>query len=231
MLGPLHVLNDDLVQPKNGFGFHPHNNQEIFSYILEGYLTHQDNKKNEESLGRGSVQYMSAGTGVYHSEMNNNDTDICRFLQIWIYPKKNGLNVQYGSMKIDKSKRHNKLLRILSGTQTPSNEKSKISLEQDVNVFVSELDYQKSVTYTLKKNRNIYFVCAEGECSINDNITMNTRDAVRIYGNNDNDINLEIKGIYDNSNDKREWYPSCHFLFIEMSNKPTNDYIKNLRQW
>jgi redox-sensitive bicupin YhaK (pirin superfamily) len=86
--GVLHVLNDDLVQPLNGFGMHPHQNQEIFSYIIDGELTHEDSEGNKESLSRGAIQFMSAGTGIWHSEMNNHDKKVCRFLQIWIYPSK-----------------------------------------------------------------------------------------------------------------------------------------------
>lgn len=71
--GVLRVLNDDLVQPKSGFGRHPHRDMEILTYVVDGFLTHKDSMGSEESLGRGSVQYMSAGTGVTHSEMNNSD--------------------------------------------------------------------------------------------------------------------------------------------------------------
>jgi len=65
--GALRVVNDDYVQPKAGFGTHPHRDAEIFSYVLEGRLSHQDSMGHKEALGRGCVQYMSAGTGVSHS--------------------------------------------------------------------------------------------------------------------------------------------------------------------
>eukprot|EP00953_Heterococcus_sp_UTEX-ZZ885_P003129 2214-Heterococcus_DN1.PRE.8 len=84
--GALRVVNDDLVTAREGFGAHPHRDMEIFSYIVDGELTHADSKGNRESLGRGAVQYMSAGTGVHHSEMNAHPTDTCRFLQVWITP-------------------------------------------------------------------------------------------------------------------------------------------------
>jgi redox-sensitive bicupin YhaK (pirin superfamily) len=65
--GALRVVNDDFVQPRAGFGTHPHRDAEIFSYVLDGQLSHQDSMGHKEALGRGSVQYMSAGTGVTHS--------------------------------------------------------------------------------------------------------------------------------------------------------------------
>lgn len=80
--GVLRVINDDLVAPKEGFGTHPHRDMEIFSYVLDGELTHRDSMGSSESLYRGSVQYMSAGTGVRHSEFNTGDTR-SRFLQVW----------------------------------------------------------------------------------------------------------------------------------------------------
>jgi redox-sensitive bicupin YhaK (pirin superfamily) len=69
------------VTAHNGFGSHPHRDQEIFSYVVDGQLTHQDSEGHKETLGRGAVQYMSAGTGVWHSEMNEGD-ETCRFLQV-----------------------------------------------------------------------------------------------------------------------------------------------------
>lgn len=113
--GALRVVNDDLVKAHNGFGRHPHRNAEIFSYVVKGELTHQDSLGNIESLGRGSVQYLSAGTGVSHSEMNQGNTT-CRFLQIWFMPVATGHKPQYGSSIYTKADRHNTLLRILGGT-------------------------------------------------------------------------------------------------------------------
>ena len=74
-------MNDDLVQPRRGFGTHPHREMEIFTYVVEGALTHQDSMGSKETLPRGSVQYMSAGSGVMHSERNEADTP-CRFIQV-----------------------------------------------------------------------------------------------------------------------------------------------------
>ena len=53
--------------------------QEIFSYIVDGELSHEDSMGNKESLGRGAVQYLSAGTGITHSEMNDG-AERCRLV-------------------------------------------------------------------------------------------------------------------------------------------------------
>ena len=79
--GVLRVMNDDLVQPDRGFGTHPHRNMEILTYIVHGELTHQDSMGTKESLGRGSIQFMTAGTGVQHSEFNHSKEKPLRFIQ------------------------------------------------------------------------------------------------------------------------------------------------------
>lgn len=80
--GPLRVVNDDLVRAREGFGAHPHRDAEIFSYIVDGAVTHQDSMGNKEALGRGCVQYMSAGKGVVHSVSGDKvKTDIVQGLR------------------------------------------------------------------------------------------------------------------------------------------------------
>jgi len=98
--GVLRVINDDLVKPGTGFDTHPHRDMEIISYIVDGELTHGDSMGNKRTLSRGHVQYMSAGTGVFHSEHNFGEETL-RFLQIWIYPDKNGYEPNYGDYKFE----------------------------------------------------------------------------------------------------------------------------------
>lgn len=216
--GALHVLNDDIVAPNNGFGFHPHRDQEIFSYVLEGELSHKDSQGNEETLSRGAIQFMSAGKGVYHSEMNQNKKKRCRFLQTWIYPNRRNLDVQYGSHQFTEKERTNKLLHIISGEVESAKgkfvgncaEAAPIALHQDVNVFVSELEYGKKVQFELKEGRQVYVVCPEGTVRINDQLDLETRAAVRVYG----EALLDIEATYNVP--KNESGPSAHLFMIEM---------------
>uniref|UniRef100_A0A7S2TL20 Pirin N-terminal domain-containing protein n=1 Tax=Lotharella oceanica TaxID=641309 RepID=A0A7S2TL20_9EUKA len=97
--GVLRVMNDDLVQPKRGFGEHPHRDAEICTYVVHGQLTHQDSMGTKESLGKGSIQFMTAGTGVRHSEHNLHNEPL-RFIQMWLTPKAGGLKPNYGSMSV-----------------------------------------------------------------------------------------------------------------------------------
>ena len=198
--GVLRVLNDDIVHANSGFDTHPHANMEIISYIINGEITHKDSMGNSETLKRGEVQYLSAGDGIYHSEHNWHKTLDLRLLQIWIIPPKQGLPRLYGSKRFEEIDRKNKLLNIVSSQEGSAD----IKIYQDINIFVSELEANKTINFDIKKDRQVYFVQIEGSSQIND-IILNNGDALEIV-----DVEkLEIKAL-ENS----------HFLFIEM--KKTN---------
>ncbi|MDZ7818112.1 MAG: pirin family protein [Aliarcobacter sp.] len=156
--GVLRVLNDDIVHPESGFDTHPHSNMEIISYVVNGEITHKDSMGNSETLKRGEVQYLSAGDGIYHSEHNLHKSDDLRLLQIWIIPPKHGLPRLYGSKRFEEIDRKNKLLNIVSS----QNGNADIKIYQDINIYVSELETNKSLEFEIKENRQVYFVQIEG---------------------------------------------------------------------
>ncbi|MFA7083687.1 MAG: pirin family protein [Arcobacteraceae bacterium] len=193
--GVLRVLNDDIIQAKQGFGKHPHKNMEIISYVVDGELTHQDSMGNKEILNAGDVQYLSAGTGITHSEMNDSDKK-SRLLQIWIVPPKNSTEPIYGSQKYKKEESSNRLLNIVSSQSGDA----QIKIHQDVNIFVSKLEKDKTISVDIKENRQIYFVQIEGTSTINE-VELNHADAMEIT----KESKIDINAISDS-----------HFLFIEM---------------
>ncbi|QKF65757.1 pirin family protein [Arcobacter venerupis] len=194
--GVLRVLNDDIVHPNSGFDTHPHANMEIISYVVDGEITHKDSMGNAETLKRGEVQYLSAGDGIFHSEHNWNKTKDLRLLQIWIIPPKSGLPRLYGSKNFKETDRKNKLLNIVSSQDGNAD----IKIYQDINMYVSELEANKTIDFDIKNNRQIYFVQIEGTASIN-GINLNNGDAMEIV-----DVSkLEVKAL-----------SNSHFLFIEM---------------
>lgn len=170
--GALRVLNDDLINPGTGFDTHPHKNMEIISYVVKGELTHIDNLGNSSKLYRGHVQYMSAGTGVTHSEYNQSKP-ILRILQLWITPDKIDYSPFYGEHRFNWNDRKNTLMPLFSGTEGAA----PIKINQDVNGYVIDLDRRQKLTIEVLEGRQVYLVQIEGSSLIN-GITLNQRDAL-----------------------------------------------------
>jgi len=178
--GVLRVMNDDLVQPHRGFGTHPHRDMEIITYVVSGSLTHKDSMGTEESLGRGSIQFMTAGRGVRHSEFNHGDVPL-RFIQTWIKPSGFGLTPNYGSCSGSADKRRNKLHHLVSNVKDDS-VSTPVEINQDVNAFASELELGKSVTLNLPPNQMAYLLCIEGSVRLNGEKVLKKHDGAEITG-------------------------------------------------
>lgn len=194
--GVLRVVNDDIIHPMSGFDTHRHRDMEIISYVVRGEISHKDSMGNIETLKRGEVQYLSAGEGIFHSEHNWNISEDLRLLQIWILPPRQGLDKLYGSYRFTEEDRKNKLLNIVSSQEGDA----KIKIYQHVNFYVSELDAAKSLDFTIKNDRQIYFVQIEGTSAIN-GIQLDDGDAMEIV----DESTLQIEAV-----------TNSHFLFIEM---------------
>ncbi len=194
--GVLRVLNDDIIHAQTGFDTHPHKNMEIISYVISGEITHKDSMGNEHTLERGEVQYMSAGSGILHSEHNNHQSKDLRLLQIWILPPEDNLPSIYGEEKYKECDAKNSLLNIVS-SKTGN---SKVKIYQDINIYVSQLDKDKCIEYKIDNNRQVYFVQIEGSSNIN-KVVLNHGDAMEIK----NEASINIRAL-----------DYSHFLFIEM---------------
>ena len=194
--GVLRVMNDDFIQPHSGFGTHPHRDMEIITYILRGELTHEDSMGNKESLGRGAMQYLSAGTGITHSERNEGNEEV-HLIQTWILPSEKNRTPQYGSKIYDNEMRHNKWLHLIGPEGTPD----VINIYQDANIYVTELDGGKSLTFRLGKNRQVYLKVMEGEVNVND-FLLHEGDAAEIKNED-----IHLVGVND-----------AHVMLIEMGN-------------
>lgn len=193
--GVLRVINDDLIQSNTGFDTHPHRDMEIISYVVNGELTHGDSMGNRNTISRGHVQYMSAGTGVFHSE-HNLGKDTMRLLQIWIFPDKEGYKPNYGDHRFNWDDRQNKWLHMVSSQAG----NAPIKIHQDINVYSLELEKGKEIAFPVKKGRQAYLVQIEGNSLIN-KIELNERDAMEIV---EEDILIKAK-------------ETSHIIILEMN--------------
>jgi len=162
--GVLRVLNDDTVAPGMGFGTHPHNNMEIISIPLSGDLEHKDSMGTQEVIREGDIQVMSAGTGIQHSEYNANRDKEVKFLQIWIFPNKQGVSPRYDQISLKKEDRHNTLQQILS----PNADDEGVWIHQNAWFHLGELDEGTQLTYSLKdpQNNGVYAFVLEGDVQL-----------------------------------------------------------------
>jgi len=175
--GALRVLNDDTVAGGKGFGEHPHDNMEIISIPLKGGLKHQDSMDNVAVISDGDIQVMSAGTGIFHQEHNDDKHEAVQFLQIWVYP--NVLNVapRYDQLTLNKADRHNKLQQVLS----PNKDDAGVWIYQNAWFHLGNFDKGVTADYELKaKGNGVYVFVLSGSVKIGDQI-LNTRDGFGIW--------------------------------------------------
>jgi len=189
--GALRVINDDVVAGGGGFPSHPHQDAEIFSYVLEGALEHKDSMGNGSVVGEGGVQYMSAGRGVTHSEFNPSETDQMRFLQVWLLPNEQGGEPAYETMNITADDKRGKLKLFLS----QDGRQNSITSRAKANVYAATLDGEERIEHELGSTPKAWIQVARGEVQLNGQ-PLTTGDGVAITGGGtlelENGVNAEI---------------------------------------
>ncbi len=113
--GLLLVSNDDVVQARTGFTTHPHQDMEIVTWVLDGRLEHMDTLGNHDEIYPGLAQRMSAGTGIWHSEMNPSAHDDVRFIQMWVLPDTEAVQSGYQQLDISEQLDRGGLVTVASG--------------------------------------------------------------------------------------------------------------------
>jgi len=175
--GALRVFNDDTIAAGTGFPEHPHRDMEIVTYVLRGALEHVDSMGNRGVVGPGGIQYMSAGTGVRHSEFNHSRTDDLRLVQMWVLPARSGLSPAYGQQTFSVNERLNTLLPVASGDSAAP---APIALGQNASFFVSRIE-KSEVSHAFAPGRLGFLFVAEGQVTANGE-ALGNGDAVRIAG-------------------------------------------------
>lgn len=113
--GLLIVSNDDVVAPGSGFGRHPHRDMEIVTWVLSGELEHTDSAGNHGIIYPGLAQRMSAGSGIYHSEMNHSTTEPVHLVQMWVVPDRYGIDPGYEQRDVNEALARGGLVAVASG--------------------------------------------------------------------------------------------------------------------
>jgi redox-sensitive bicupin YhaK (pirin superfamily) len=159
----LRVINEDRVQPGEGFGTHGHRDMEILSWVLEGELAHRDSTGGGGVLRPGEVQRMSAGRGVTHSEFNGSGERPVHFLQIWILPDRAGHAPSYEQKAIPETARRGKLALLAS----PHGAGGATTIHQDARVYATLLDGAERVRQGLAPGRRAWVQVARGRLAVN----------------------------------------------------------------
>lgn len=161
--GALRVINEDIVKGGAGFGTHPHDNMEIISYVLDGALQHKDSLGTGSVIRPGDVQRMTAGTGIAHSEFNASRSDPVHFLQIWVLPEKRGLEPGYEQKSFPPEDRKGRLQ--LVGARDGRD--GAVSIHQDLDLFVVNLDKGDAVSHALRPRRKAWVQVTRGAVAVN----------------------------------------------------------------
>ena len=162
--GKLRVLNDDVVQPKMGFGTHPHNNMEIISIPLQGALSHKDSMDNKRAIEVGEVQVMSAGTGLTHSEFNDSKTEETNFLQLWILPEEENVTPNYEQKYFDSKGRENQFQTVVS----PQDKliEGSLGIHQQAYISIGNFTENSSTFHEIREGCGAYIFVIQGNVSV-----------------------------------------------------------------
>jgi redox-sensitive bicupin YhaK (pirin superfamily) len=186
----LRVINEDKVEPGQGFATHGHRDMEIISYVLEGALAHRDSLGTGSIIRPGDVQRMTAGSGILHSEFNGSKDQPVHFLQIWILPARRGLTPGYEQKAFPYEEKRGRLRLVAS----PDGADGSVTIHQDARLLVSILARGERVSREIPSGRAAYVQVARGGVTVNggalaagDGAAIEGEPAVEIEGADDDD--------------------------------------------
>jgi quercetin 2,3-dioxygenase len=184
----LRVINEDWVEPNQGFGTHGHADMEIITYVIEGALAHKDSTGGSETLRPHEVQRMTAGSGIRHSEFNPSETEKVHLYQIWILPEANGLEPGYEQTFFAPETKKGRLKLVASR----GGDDGSVRINQDVKLYCSILAKGETVSHELADERHAWIQIVKGSLELNGEI-LNASDGAAI---SDERV-LKIKSLED----------------------------------
>ncbi len=161
--GTLRILNENIIEPGQGFPTHVHENMEIITLVLQGTLKQCDALGNQTLIPEGHMHRLSAGRGISHEEINDSTTEKVHFLQIWIFPQELGIEPTYEQKELSGEQVENQLHLIASSTSL----KKTLSIRQDAQVFFGKFEQAKAIKYLLSSRKNgIYLFVINGDIKL-----------------------------------------------------------------
>ena len=195
--GELLVINDDVIQPHTGFDTHSHADMEIITYVRRGAISHKDSRGNSGRTTAGNIQVMSAGTGISHSEFNNEDeeTDI---YQIWIMPKSRGIKPSWEAAEFPKTPSGDTLPLLVSGDGL-----APLSIHQDARIYAGTLAAGTGLTHHIEGKA--YLLVSEGEITVDgypakrgDGLAISDQSQISLAASADSEILvIEVPGLVE----------------------------------
>jgi len=173
----LRVINEDRVQPAEGFGTHAHRDMEILTWVLAGALEHKDSMGNGSIIRPGDIQRMSAGTGVTHSEFNPSRDEPVHLLQIWLLPRQRGLTPGYEEKRFPPETRHGGL-RLIAARDGRG---GAVTIHQDADLWTALLEPGESVRHELEPGRHAWLHVAKGAVIAN-GVSLSAGDGAAMSG-------------------------------------------------
>ena len=187
----LRVINEDKIQPAQGFGTHGHRDMEIVTYVLNGALEHKDSLGNGSIIRPGDVQRMSAGTGIFHSEFNASRSESVHLLQIWILPNQTGLPPSYEQTLFSPTSKQGQLRLIGS----PNGREGSVTIGQAVDLYATILDAGQSVRHALGDRHRAWIQVARGSVTLGEGILLSAGDGAALT----QESSLTLIGVADQS--------------------------------
>ncbi len=191
--GQLRVWNDDSIDARSGFPPHTHRDMEIITYVRSGAITHEDNLGNRGRTEAGDVQVMSAGTGIAHSEMNEEDV-ATQIFQIWIMPDERGLPPSWGTKPFPKGERSGSFVTLASGLPGDTDA---LAIRANARLVAATLKAGQSTEYQIAPGRKVYLVPASGQIEINgvvaaagDGVAISDETLLKVSAQQDSEIVL-----------------------------------------
>jgi redox-sensitive bicupin YhaK (pirin superfamily) len=158
----LRVINDDRVQPGQGFGMHGHRDMEIVTYVLDGALQHKDSLGNGSIIRAGELQRMTAGTGVRHSEFNPSNREWVHLYQIWLLPEREGLRPSYEELALSEEENRGRFHLVAS----PGGASGGLTIHQDARLYLASLLPGRTVSQPIERGRAAWLQVLRGSVNL-----------------------------------------------------------------